>query len=324
MANVENIKNYIKQIKNFDLSLLYKEETNKLSWNNESSESVKKFVNNVLLKINMLEQNIDILDINDKNNLENYLLNFINSFNNFLSQTNQGQSVFNLHHDPLNWILNINSILKLYNLRPNENDIKNISTLYNSFNKLFNNWEEDKKNFEEAKKNIKEWTEEKIKAGNASLNGQKEAFKIFADNQNYNWWLMATFVFSLITFIVLLLSHSVFTFEIFGIRIEFEKIQNWYNIIPRILLIVVPSFLTIFCANQYNQIKTLKNSLLFKYYSIETMQSLSKTEQSEHTRGIILQRGIDAIFSEPQINKSDNKENYALILKLIEMVKKSQ
>lgn len=93
--------------------------------------------------------------------------------------------------------------------------------------------------------------------------------------------------------------------------------------ILRISAILVPSYFTIFCAQQFLAHRKLYESYRFKDISLKTMIDLKGqiSDNERESQILIVKKGLDVLFSEP-VFREEKKYDKQVILQLIEMLKR--
>ena len=342
----QQIQSSLQTIFSFDLTKLYAIGASKQPWNNYSDWDLKKYVMNILSLLKKIQKNDSFLDyvgIGNLNTLISHLQNLINSF-----QNNSG--IFNTpidqitthHHDPLNWMENINTLLRnsgMYSeIEISSNQIKNTNKSFLEIQSFLDDVVDKKPTYESALIELQGLLNKQWEVNTATLNGQADAFKKRAEEYMSNnfknkspfwgnivkfwkwnfwkeqdknwiwWWLLWAFVFAITTWII----------TISFIKDSSDVSTGWA--IMRIASIIVPSYLTVFCASQYLYGKKIYESYMFKYASLQTMNNLIQTNSDLKEK--ILSRWLDVLFSEPNTKASEwSKEEKLIVSELLSMLK---
>lgn len=125
-------------------------------------------------------------------------------------------------------------------------------------------------------------------------------------------WIVSSLFFGLI--VMLIIGYYVFSPEI-EITIGLALL--------RISAILVPSYFTVFSAQQYLAHRKLYESYRFKDVSINTMINLKKqiSSNDRDSHELLLKKTLDVLFLEPVL-KDEDKFNKQIVLQLLEMIKK--
>jgi len=321
MNSVE-IKSQIKQhlimIQSLKLSKLFSNSTNVVLWDNTTPEDVNKFVNSIkisLVKIIKRPKILDDLAYNQLNNFYNRLVQFINS----VTELNKldDSKITSHHHKALNYLREIANILRnsgIYSITKITPEIEDkMAILEESLPSAYKLIEE-KNDIEEALKLAKEWIEAKGQILNTTIKGQAIAFKKRAESHaTFNkkgkksglkskHWFISMLIFSLVTMFLV----ALFIYELTRNGGDVST----GNAILRVSSLVVPIYLITFSANQHSYHKKMYESLMFKYASLETMNSLIKLNEGDPSlKKSILEKGLNILFSEPTIKEDSVKKN---------------
>lgn len=327
------INNNIDQIIKFDLSKLYVKGPNVGDWNNLSNSEIEEFVKDMTNLLKDLKKNSNLLNtisLKSITQIRNSLISFINSFTSI--QTLGVEQITTHHHAPLNELDQLRAIfgssglyaeLKLTPQLPEKlAQLKKVNPL---IKKLL----EKHSNIEEAISSSEKWLSSNREANQQAIDGQAEAFHNRAKEHKLGgntlyWifskkkvciekspdsWLVSTFIFS---FIVLGIT--------IWLIISAEGIESGEAIL-RITALLVPSYLTVFSANQYLYHKKMHEAYMFRYSSLKTMNNLISNKTEITMQEKILSKGLDVLFSEPTIKEDSGKYDKQLVGELLGMLR---
>lgn len=334
-------KNIIERIDNFmslDLEKTYYKWPNYISWNSLDSDDVESYIKNIIFLLASIKSNIDIFDnwlqIGFIQNLDNYILNAINSYNNSGLRHLQANDISNQHHDFLNQSQNILNTLwaspyyLILRHLTNFTEVpkameKDVITAQVHLGKFI----ESKDDIDNAINSAKSWLENRNKMEEEVIKRQAWEYNLRANEHkthNYAdfwtlstqlswswWWLFSAFIFALIT------ANVTYSF--------YDSANNNLNIslgssILHIATVIVPGYLTVFSSNQFLFHKKMYESYKFKYASLLTMNyllELNKNDSSKTEK--ILNKGLDVLFSEPSIREDSWKIDKTIVTELIKL-----
>lgn len=345
VSNLKNeIKNKIDQILGMDLSKLYPNFPNSQIWNNLNNDELKDFVEHIKENLNVLSSSISILDQAPPQNIpgfDNHINNFINTYTQQLQNLDIKQ-ITSHHHGALNQLSAINDNLRNLGLQPeirltqvlNKNipDLKQAGSIAKE---LSGSAQEIKDSIKQAKswldvrrdlhgKTIEEQAEafhdmasshkafKGWKIDNRNSGSQKSKLLKFLLGFNGSWaWMAFSVLFAGVTAIVTYL--FIVKVSVGGSDIEIGEA------LLRIASLVVPAYLTLFCANQFLYHKRMYDNYMFKYSSMNTMNNLIATHKERGDK--ILDKGLDVLFSEPRTKDRSGKYDYQLVNELIKMLR---
>jgi len=337
IMNIEQLKNEIKkqinQIKEFDLTKLYPDNDNVALWNNVTNSEAKKWVESIVNTLKDLTKNIDLLDavgFKHIQNLNNQLTNFASHFN-AIAELETSQ-ITSQHHSPLNDFIKINNTLRTTGLYTELKVQPKLQEKLKSLKEnepLINRLIKESESLTNAIEQANEWLQTKGKIDEKTIQGQAEAFLERANDHKlggekiqrriFKWkistgralnpWLTGTLFFAVIV--------SVFTFDFIK---EAGDVANAGQAIIRISSLLVPAYLTVFCANQFLYHKKLREAYMFKFASLHTMNHLMSTK-AELMQQKILEKGLGVLFSEPSTKEESRKYDKQIISELIGMLK---
>jgi len=326
--NIEELKNQIEekinQIIQFDLSKLYPNNSSVALWNNLTDSEIKKFVEDVASILEELKSSLNLLDtvgFNYVQNIDTHLTNFISHFG-AVKDLNNDQ-ITSQHHASLNELNSISNVLRnsaLYTEIKLNPSLKAKLEVLKKINPLSKKLLANSDNLENAIEQAQEWLKTKGQLDAEHIKGQAEAFlnrakehkiktKFFKWNININYWLVGAFVFSVL---VGLITYSF-------IQASKEDLLIGQSIL-RISSLLVPAYLTVFCANQFLYHKRMREAYMFKYASLHTMNSLMSTH-ADPMKQEILKKGLNVLFSEPTTKEGGGKYNKQLVNQLFEMLR---
>jgi len=133
--------------------------------------------------------------------------------------------------------------------------------------------------------------------------------KRYVLNFKINYWLVGAFVFSIVV--------GVITY--FFIQEAKETLSTGQSIL-RISSLLVPGYLTVFCANQFLYHKRMYEAYMFKHASLHTMNNLMSTHQDK-LKEEILKKGLGVLFSEPIAKDVGHKYDKQLFNELLSMLR---
>ena len=351
----EGIKNSIDQIEKMDLSVLYPDNPNSALWQNMTPQELEIFIKDVFLILKEVKKNINLIDLvgfSYANNLNNRLINLTSQIGSI--QNLQKHQISNQHHAPLNEIEAINNVLRnsgIYNqikiLPDLETRIKSIKDATKISQKII----ESEGEIISATESAKNWlskknsVQEKVLEEHASsFISRKEEHSIHRKGkfwpveiklENWKWkWSEiknkikwnGLFRFSGNWWWIL---FAIFCGCIVGIIIFgfLEELRDNSEIGPgaallRISSLIVPSYFTFFCVQQFEYHKKMYETYCFKDTSLNTISELTKLYQHRpELEEKILVKGLDVIFSEPKTAEDKKGYDKQLINQLISMIK---
>ncbi len=330
--SIQDIKNQIVSNINaaisIDLSKLYFDGPAVISWNNLSPDDVKNFIIEMVNILSKLSQNINILNTvpyDQLNNLNNYLINITNDYNGNLNNIAINQ-VTSHHHNILQYFHNINSLLR-------SNDIYSEIKLIPKFEDTTKKLEDanlqlakfKKEEFESAISLVNELLVQKVEFEDKAIKQSLGTFlnranehKVF--NKINNFW---TFKFSgQVSWLYgAMLMAAVIIRIVFGFMQVLEMNNGSISlgaVILRISCLVIPSYFMIFFINQFSYHKRMYELYSFKNTAMNMMTDLMKSNPNKSED--ILRRGLDVLFSEPEI-KEGSKYDKQLVSDLLGFVK---
>lgn len=327
---LQDIKNQIiskiDSMKSLDFPKLYFDGPSMVQWNNLSSEDTKIFITEIMDVLLKLKDNINIVNsvpYDQLTNLNNYLNNIINEYNNTLNNL-QLNEITSHHHTTLSYFNNINNLLRsndLYGeikLTPNlQETTKKLEEANNQLS-LFN-----KDDFENATKIVADLINKKIEYEDKTIKENLGTFlnranehKIYKKPKSFIfgfsgqwWWLFGAVIMGFIVAYIVSSFISV---------LENDNNISIGTALLRISSLIIPSYFMIFFLNQFTYHKRMYEIYSFKNTSLNIMTDLMKTNQSKTDD--ILGRGLEVLFTEPQI-KEGGKYDKQLVSDMLNILK---
>lgn len=207
-------------------------------------------------------------------------------------------------------------------ISPKEESNKNISSQIESLSEKITKaatlGEELIKNSEkyiEAGKIADNWIEKQGQAIVKTLQNKSAIFDQKANNEHSSkkalGWLFGAVISAGVSVSVLMLF-------IFG------KSGNELTVgssLLRISILVVVSYFTVFCIQQFSNHRKLYEAYKFKAISLSTMEELVNSYSGQKDREMILDKAMSIIFNEPSL-KEDDKYKQRMLDEMIDIVKK--
>ena len=328
----KQIKDNIDQIEQLNLSKLYPDNPNVGLWNDRTNSETKKFVQNIISLIKELKNNSELLDSAGFGHIQGinaHLANFITQVADVQSLSEE--QITTQHHNPLNQLDALNNILRssgLYTEIKLIPKLKEKLDILKKVDPLAKDLLVNSQNLESAIKQANKWLETKSKIDEQTIRGQATAFldrakehkiggeKIYRNffkkkiytGRSLNNWLVTGLLFSSLVGII--------TY----IFIQEDREVSVGQSILKIASILVPTYLTVFSANQYLYHKKMYETYMFKYASLHTMNNLMSTK-AEVMQEKVLIKGLDVLFAEPTIKEDGAKHDKQLISELLGMLK---
>lgn len=334
-------KNILERIENFmalDLEKVYAKWPNYVSWNNLDPDDVEAYIKNIVFLLSSIRTNIDIFDnwlqIGFLQNLDSYILNAINSYNNAWLKHLHINDISSQHHDFLNQSQNILNTLwsspyylilrHLSNFTEVPKDMeKDVITAQIHLSKFI----ESKNDIDGAISSAKSWLENRNKMEEEVIKKQAWEYNLRAnEHKTHNkadfwtlstelswswWWLFSAFIFALITASV---TYSFYDSANSNLNISLG------SSILHIATVIVPAYLTVFSSTQFLFHKKMYESYKFKYASLLTMNyllELNKNDPSKTEK--ILNKWLDVLFLEPSIKEDSWKIDKTIVTELIKL-----
>lgn len=321
--NKSQIKSYIEQVEQLNLSNLYPDTPNATQWENMTNSEIETFVAEIMKALSSLKNKMDLLDgigSNYAQNIENSLANFVNQFG--AVKDMQPEQINNQHHQPLAQLNNINNLLRnsciLTELRF-EPELKDKFATLKRITPLVENIIKNENKYTQASKSAEEWLKTRQEVLEQIINEHARSFlerakehriwdktKLFSLESSGKWiWLLGT--------VVCLTIVGVITYS-FSQATSLSPGQA----ILKVSSIIVPAYLAVFCSNQFLFHKKMYEAYMFKYVTLQTMNNLSKSypEMQES----IFDKCLNVLFSEPSVKDTSRKEDKQLISQLISML----
>lgn len=168
--------------------------------------------------------------------------------------------------------------------------------------------------YEKAAQAAENWIATQGKAISVSLQKKSDLFNNKANDDNNNW----TVYIWLITGFLSILASVLFIMYFIG---ESGTDLTIGASLMRVAVLVVISYFSFFCFQQFSNHKRLYEIYKFKAISLETMEELVKSYSDSTNRDLILNKAISIIFSEPSF-REDEKYNQKVVDSMIDIIKK--
>lgn len=328
----------ITQLKQLDLSKIYSGGPSYSPWNNYDAESIRPYIEYTLDLLAQIEENIwllDVFQIWQIQNLDSYLQNTINSYNNQWLQNLSIWQITTQHHDFLN---NLQNIFNIFWSSPYGNIFpkrllslsKEISWKITRIQPNIDRLIEKEEIFNTAIESAEKWLADKQKIQDEVINDQaNEYFNRASEHKTYDntkkfisfwvsgswWWLFSTFIFAWITGLV--------TYSVYVTTSSTNTISPWSAIL-HIATVIVPAYITVFCSSQFLYHKKMYESYMFKKASLGTMRYLLSLNEGDIWKtDKILSKWLDILFSEPSIKEDSWKMDKTMVTELIKLATSS-
>ena len=324
----------ITQLKQLDLFKIYQWWPVYTPWNNYLAEEIKPYVLYTVDLLTQIQENPSILDVFQiwqLQNLDSYIQNSVNSYSSQNIVSLDASQITTQHHDFLNQFQNIFNILwsspygnafpkKFLNLTK---DVSwKIARLQPNIDKLI----AKEKIFDAAIESAEKWLSDKQKIQDEVIKDQAKEYlsrahehKVHDNRRRFFswwisgswWWLFGTFIFASATALV--------TYSLYDTTKSEDSISIWSAIL-HIATVIVPAYLTVFCASQFLYHKKMYESYMFKNASLWTMNYLLSINAGDVWKSDkILWKGLDILFSEPSGKEDSQKLDKTLVTELIKL-----
>ena len=326
----KEIQEKLKQVLGFEFKKLYPTSSGLQHWNNFENDKIKPFADSIKERFVILSENIKLLEQippTQLPNLNNQLQEFINNYINNL-QNIEENVITSQHHGPLNNLVSINDHFRntgLLALIEDAKLLKKNAPGITQAGEVAKELLDSRADIKESIQRAKDWlgarkdiygktVEEQAEAFHDMASGHK-AFRgwVSSKEKDGNWvkkswrwakslslsflgswiWMLLTFAFAAATALV--------TYFFIVKASSAESLIGIGEALLRITSLIVPAYLTLFCANQFIYHKRLYDNYMFKYSALNTMNSLIATHKELGNE--ILKKGLDVLFSEPKIKE---------------------
>lgn len=351
------IKQRLETILSLDIEKLYPTSQNAEAWNGISSEEIKKYVNSLMRDLGALKSSRILIDNISPlviSGLNQHLLDVVNDYNSQLQSTDVGQ-ITNHHHGTLNRLQSLWDFLVRHGITSDIRisqvidkkipSVKEGSVLAEALLK-------NKDDIDSALEQARAWLNVRKDAHNKTIHEQAEGFHDLArDHKVFRGWgpdtfqgkndkvtglferfwrwicwficgFKGTWIWIFFAFLFAASTAAVTYFFIISPAVSnaVESPQiGLGNAILRVTSLVVPAYLTLFCANQFLYHKKMCDSYMFKYSSLITMNYLIATHEQRADR--ILDEGLRVLFSEPQTGEKSGKYDPQLVNEIIKILR---
>lgn len=344
----KEIQEKLKQILGFEFKKLYPTSSGLQLWNNLENEKIKPFIDSIKENFTVLDENIKLLEQvppTQLPNLNNQLQEFINNYTNNL-QNIEENTIASQHHGPLNNLISIYDQLRnlgLLSAIESTKLLKKKAPDITLAGEVAKELLDSKVDIKESIQRAKDWLEVRNDVYGKAIDEQAEAFHDMASShkafrgwtsskekgggwikKSWRWtknsflsfrgswiWILLTFAFAgataFVTFFFIVKASSA------------ESSVGIGEALLRITSLIVPAYLTLFCANQFIYHKRLYDNYMFKYSALNTMNSLIATHKELGNE--ILSKGLDVLFSEPKVKEGTGKYDTHLVTELIKMLR---
>jgi hypothetical protein len=339
---VLQIKSNIENIKTFDRNRFYPNGLNVAMWNNFSSDSLRRFVDDILDVFFSLLQKKDLEICGNQilTNIRDYSTNIINAYNGYLNIATN--AVSSEHHQTLNYLEQLGIIIKSSGLYIDVKfDLKNESKELKSaldFAKLLN---QNKPAYESSIEVFTEALKDKDKFTSAIINEKGELynlaakensffytkkyslkkeqprqafFRYFTNYIHFNgsfWQLLTSIIFAGITAYIVI--------DFIKLSESFTKLSTGF-VLLRLSSLIIPSYFSLFFSQQYLNNKKLYEFYKFKGIALTTLSQLYTLYPNHQNQ--VIEKALGVIFSE--FNNGENKVSQKELLSFAADIIKSK
>lgn len=314
----------IDEISALDLSKLYPDNSIVELWDQRTNAQIKQFVDSNIAVLKKLRSNLALLDslgLQGVRNIEGQITGFVNSLGS-LQQVAKDQ-ITTQHHGPLNEMVNITNVLRNTGIYAELLIEPQLSTKFESFRRiepLMRELLNKKKSLQQATQEAEEWLKKKVEVDEKTIRGQASAFQDRAKEHGHQKkWRNITYTSYDIWLVCALVAATVVGILTFYFSRNLKDILNVGQGIVRAAVILVPAYVTVFCANQYLYHKRMYEAYMFRFASLHTMNHLMSTK-TEAMQEKILAKGLSVLFTEPTV-KEESKKDRLIIQELLDMLK---
>lgn len=338
----KEISTFLNELLETDFKKLYPNSINVQLWNNLDGKDIENFIVQLKKDLIFLSSDIALIDkiAPDKVALiRDHLRNTVSQLSS-LKDIKLDQ-ITNQHHGSLNRLNSLKEVLQNSGLHTEiriEKILKENIPNLKSVESIAKNLLDSSEKIDDSIKQANDWLKVRRDIHNKTINEQAEAFydmaqghRVFrgwaSDDKNSvrfrkgikffrgfrgSWvWMAFTLVFATLT-------AGVTYFFIVKESVNGTDVSTGAALL-RIASLVVPAYLTLFCANQFLYHKRMYDNYMFKYSSLNTMNNLISTHEKERGN-TILEKGLGVLFSEPRTKERGGKYDHQLVNELVKML----
>jgi hypothetical protein len=286
----------------------------KNQWRGLNPLELENYAKKSITILKMLKNSKESLSYLSIANLD-LILNNLNQLQSNLIQFNSLiiDQITTHHHQFLNTLDKFNQIIEgngiLLRLDMSLDFINKVRTSLDNIVPFLDDILKKKPGYDNALNSLQELLNKQGEVNTRVLEGQANAFKTQCENTKLTGWLVSTFLFSIIIFVVIIL------FIICG------KSISSGDAILRISSITALGFLAVFSSTQYVFNKKMKESYMFKYTALQTVNSLISANPEMKEK--IITRSLETFLNEPNLkeNKNEGEVNKLMVSELLSMLK---